>query len=352
MAPQKFKLFSNTFHELNYGLMRIFLLATIFMAGIPIHVKAAQTVESSSITTQNRSPFVMLFALARPEYRSQLEEGQIRYTARAEVSNYLSVHRGREEYLFIDGETQILTQEIGFHWIGYEWQLSLPWIKHSRGKLDRFIYDFHDVLQLPQNGRTDNFHEELNWQLNGGGERLARIDAPTQSLGDTSVTVYKTLDNNWQANAMLKIPTGKFSKQSGSQNPDLGIAISQHNPSWFSERNWLSETPLAVWWGMGLNYLGKVGQLDALDQKHVVATFRTGMAWEITSQWQFKCQLDSNSQLFDSDIRELGWIPVQATLGGQYQLERNGLIGFNIVEDLRPRVTPDVVFSIDYTTVF
>lgn len=331
-------------------LITVFSALCLFASALV--VKADQVFDSSSIPVENRSPVVMLFALSRPHYKQALGDDQWRYSAQFEISNYLSAHREQDESLFIDGETWILSQSLEFSWKGNQLGLTIPWLKHGTGKLDRAIYTFHDVLHMPQNGRTDERHDELVWRAGRNDNTLLALDEPVHRLGDIQMHLMRALDDKrWQISGLLKLPSGRFRKQSGSEAIDIGLSFSHSNPDWLAERNWLQNQALAFWWGAGLTYTGKSDKLDALEQIPLVATFRTGLAWKCAENWQVKGQIDSNSPLFDSNIRELGWIPVQASLGAQYSFSKARSFSAAIIEDLRPRVTPDVIFNLAFSTL-
>lgn len=343
-----------TFHAFCGRVTHLIVQVIVVLLLIAPHQSYAEQVfQTSSIHVDNRSPFLMLFGLSRPHVTSLLQDEQWRYNARFELSNYLSAHRGSKENIFIDGETWILSQSLEFNWQDYQIGVMIPWLKHGPGKLDRSIYTFHDLLQLPQNGRTDDRHDEIYWRLEMDSNEISTLNQSTHRLGDIQLHLTTALNNpQWQINAMLKLPSGRFSKQSGSEALDAGIAFSQANPDWLAKRSWLSKHALSFWWGSGLTYVGKSDKLDAMDQYPLAATFRVGMAWKSTEHWQIKGQLDSNSPLFDSEIRELGWMPVQASLSGQYRFSDTRYLSATIIEDLRPRVTPDVIFSFEFSTLF
>lgn len=329
----------------------IYLAIVCFIASFYSEHSPAGTFETNSIDVKNRSPFVMLFGLVTPELSRTLAPGTIRSNTQFEISNYLSKHISDDTIFFIDGETWILTQTAGFKWEDYQVSLSLPWLRHFEGKLDRSIYNFHDILSLPQNGRTDYANDRQLWYAQQGDDVLYSNNSSTTELGDVSINISKRL-RAWQLKASLKLPTGTFEKQTGSEGLDAGFAVTQFNPTWLRDRSWLTQTPLSLWWGAGLTYLSKAKELEAFDQNSLVATFNTGMAWQASTHWQIKTQLDTHSPLFDSDIRELGWIPLLFSIAGQYRVSSDSLLTIAINEDLRPRVTPDVIFSFALATDF
>lgn len=328
----------------------LFLLGTL---ACDAALALAQVHITESLSVENRSPYIMQFALARPSVeRFQNTEAWQSHT-RLEVANYLSSGNKSGERLFIDGETWIIQQTLVSRHGDTSFELNIPWLRHGTGLLDRIIYDFHELFHMPQNGRTDDRHDEIGWQLSKDGAFFGSLTGQSQGIGDLVLAATRYLEGDTlQARAQLKVPTGDHQKQTGSEGWDLGLAISQVNPFWLTNRNWLDDYSLSFWWGLGLNYLSTAQGLASLDQNHWVATGNLGMSWKFLSRWEAKIQFDSNTPVFDSEIRELGWMPVQLTLAGAYRFSAADSLSFAIAEDLRPRVTPDAIFVFEYRREF
>ena len=297
----------------------------------------------------------MLFSLARPSFYTTGEAGKNTWRSQFEISNYLSSTKRGSEIFQIDGETWLATNSI-VHQLNDDTslQLSIPWLKHGKGKIDRFLFHFHDIFQLPQNGRQDDRHNEMYWEVQHGNDRPVFLKGSVSGFGDivlrASQLISGNIDQQWHV--QIKLPTGEFDDQTGSEKTDMGLAFSFRNPQWLKDRKWLVTTPLSFWYGLGVNYIGHVSQLEAFNQNAWITTARTGLAWQFATDWQFKGQLDSHNSLFDSSARELGWVPLQATLAVDAKLTDNSFFSAAIIEDLRPRVTPDVIFSFELKHTF
>ena len=172
--------------------------------------------------------------------------------------------------------------------------------------------------------------------------------------GDLSITAQLTPSDKpsvrWTF--MTKLPTGDFSRQTGSEKFDLGVAVSQINPDWVRNRRFLSDIQLAFWYGAGLSYLGEVEALKELNQKPYAFTFRTGFAYAPFESWHLKCQLDAQSPIYETKIRELGWYPVLISFSSVHKLSETTNFEFAIVEDIRPRSGPDIIFQTRLDTFF
>ena len=302
--------------------IKILLVFTLFILNISM-LNGAEIFETETIPVGNQSPIVQLFSLSRPDYTTTKKTHASVYKSRVELVNYLSQTKKGNEYFFIDGESLIITNAIQ-HQISNEFiaHIYVPWIQHDQGVADNFIYDFHELFQLPQNGRTSENNNQISWILNKDGKNAISVNNRKSGLGDIQLKlswVPNSLDNI-QITSLLKLPTGNLKNQTGSEKIDFGISASHSNPEWLKSRDWLKSTPLSTWYGAGINYLGAVSALDDFDPYAIVATFRAGTAWSIFSSWIFKTQLDSNTPLFDSKIRELGWLPVQISLASEHIL--------------------------------
>jgi len=311
-------------------------------------LSAAEVFNAETIKVENRSPIIQLFSLSRPDYTLNKKANTMHLNSRVELINYLSETKKDNEYFFVDGETLVVTNTFQ-HQVSNNFivHLKIPWLRHSEGIADNFIYDFHELFKLPQNGRSDQNNNQLSWVLSKNDNRSISVNDNMSGLGDIKVKLSWTPDTyeKTQITSLLKLPTGKFKDQTGSEKIDFGMSAIQNNPDWLKNRDWLSALPLSVWYGAGINYISSISELDDYDAYPVVATIRTGMAWAIFSNWNIKAQLDSNTPLFNSNIRELGWMPVQVSLATEHILSDTVILDFILIEDLRPRASPDVVFS-------
>ena len=330
----------------------IFLVISIFLS---CHSHAGQTFETDTITLFNNGPVVNLFAFSRPDHITSKANSSSTFRAQYELTNYISSTVKSDDVFSIDGETLSLRHSYRYQ-LNEQVQLgfSIPWIRHSGGAADSFIYDFHDLLQLPQNGRTETNENTIRWRLLHRGESLIAIDDNLNGWGDLSITAQLTPQSKPSArwSFMTKLPTGRYEKQTGSERLDAGLSYSEMNPEWFAARNFLGEIDLAFWYGAGINYLGKLKQLKVLDQNPFAATFRAGFAYAPFNHWHLKTQLDSQTPLFDTEIRELGWFPIMISFASSHKLSSGNLLELVIIEDLRPRSAPDVIFQTNYQVTF
>tara|TARA_R110002049_G_scaffold3884_2_gene28369 strand:+ start:2447 stop:3460 length:1014 start_codon:yes stop_codon:yes gene_type:complete len=332
----------------------ILILATVCTL-LTSNANSAEFFLTDSISLLNNGPILNLFQFSRPDIIENRREGSFTLNSKFELSNYISSTSKNGDQLYIDGESWIFRNTLSYQASSnFIISASLPWIKHTGGKSDSFIYNFHDLLQLPQNGRTKDNQNDLRWILNKDGKTLLNVDSELLGWGGLSITGQLTPRDapsvKWSF--MAKLPTGSYDKQTGSDELDIGASFAQMNPDWFQNRSFLSELNLAFWYGSGASYLGKTGALKDLDQNSFVFTFRTGFAYSPIQSWHLKCQLDAHTPIFDTDVRELGWAPVQISFSTLHQLSEKTQFEFVIIEDIRPRSAPDVIFQTSLQTTF
>jgi hypothetical protein len=319
------------------------------------HAHAAETFLTDTLPVENNSPVIQLLAIPRADFYLNSKPATIVWKPRFELTNYISYTAKNGDSIFIDGETWEVKNRFQYQLSSNTLlAISLPWKKHTGGISDRLIYHFHDTLALPQNGRSDNHHDRLQWVITSDGKQILGLDSPVSDFGDTEIQYSwsPVNDANTQFSALLKLPTGDFDKQTGSDGFDFGVSAVKMNPDWFSHRDFFTETALAFWFGGGLGYTSEIKGLSDLQQFPVNFTLRTGLAWLVSPNWQLKLQTDSNSPIFNTDIREFGWLPIQFSMASEYTFKNNAKIDFIITEDLRPRSSPDVIVSTGLTFNF
>lgn len=332
----------------------IYLYLSIAIAVLPLQLAHGNTLSTAtSLDIKNLSPVISLFNIAGPDYQKPLKPGEFSYKAQLEVSNYISLANHNTERFFIDGETWSLRQRLDYQLDNWHLSAQAPLIYHGPGLLDAAIYRFHDIFDMPQNGRSKIREDELDWQLESQGQTLIQINNEQFSLGDLALSAKHNLNMGAHVFGLhIKLPTGQFDKQSGSGGVDIGLSYSSANPAFFQEREFLKDWPLALWWGASINYLSQAPKLKVLKQNSWVAAARLGLSWQAFDKLYFKLQLDSHSPVFNSNTRELGWVPIISTVALNYQHSRDQSFELSIVEDLRPRVTPDISILLSYQTSF
>jgi len=185
---------TNLKNMMTFKYLIFFILLNIFISS---WATAANTIETNTISVFNNSPIVNLFGLARPDYSTHKPLRSLTLRAQYELTNYISSTAKNADVFFIDGETLSLRHSIQYQYSSnLQLSVSIPWIKHSGGNADQFIYNFHDLLQLPQNGRTEANEDDIRWRLIHKGQTLLSVNDKQSAWGDTSITAQLTPATN------------------------------------------------------------------------------------------------------------------------------------------------------------
>ena len=307
----------------------------------------AQTSEAG-IRYINLSPIIgQLPQVSYPEPGSK-KAPYARYMLHAASANYFSSANHDDLSYKIDGETATIQQtfELGLEsgLIG----ITNRWFKHSPGSMDSMIYDFHDMFGMPQNGRTKASNEQIDWLIEANNQDVYTLNRSSSGFGDTSL-FYELRGVKEIPNLRLEIsiPSSRTTKRTSTDTWGLSVSSSLMGPELFADQDYLPS--LNTWFGFGATALHNEDTLDAINLNPLVASFVAGAIYNATDSWDFEAQLNTNSPYFDSEIRELGWVPIIASFASGYQFDSaKAQLGFS--QDLRPGTSPDfsVFFSFNY----
>ncbi|KZZ40594.1 hypothetical protein A3758_07630 [Oleiphilus sp. HI0118] len=262
-----------------------------------------------------------------------------RYTLDIASANYLSSGDDGNSLYNIDGETSTVQQSLEFTLGKNVAGITNRWFKHSTGVMDQLIYDFHDLFGMPQNGRTENNQNQLNWRIQSNNQDIYSLTRSQTGFGDTTLFYeFRELEAFSNLRVSLSIPTGSTSKRTSTDTYGFTVSSSLTGPDLFLSQSYLPT--LRTWFGAGASILHSNHEFGELKPNPLILGGTMGMGYDATNSLSLEAQLDTNSPYFDSSIRELGWVPIIASVAVNYELRSAKLqLGFN--EDLRPSTSPD-----------
>ena len=262
-----------------------------------------------------------------------------RYTVDIASANYLSSGNDGSDIYAIDGETTTIQQTLEFSVGSNSAGITNRWFEHSSGRMDQLIYDFHDTFGMPQNGRTETNKNQLNWLIQSNNQDIYSLSRSKSGFGDTTIFYeFSELIKLSNLRISLTIPTGAATRRTSSDTWGLAASSSLSGPELFLDQPYLPT--LRTWFGAGATALYSDYEFGGLELNPLVIGGTIGVGYDATDSLSFEAQLDTNSPYFDSDIRELGWAPVIASVALNYQIQSANIqLGFN--EDLRPSTSPD-----------
>jgi hypothetical protein len=275
---------------------------------------------------------------------AQVQESGTRLQFLAEqVSNFTSSANGGG-FAFFDGETTVLTYVLSRPLAqNLEWGFEVPYVLHTGGALDGLIDEFHDAFGLNDGGRPSADRNRLDYFFRYRGETYADIQKSRRELGDVRVMLgYRVFDSAARAlavRALVKAPTGEASELSGSGGWDGAL--------WFEyrESELLRRLGIDLTLGGGLVGLGEGDFADeARNNSALVGHF--GMQRAFGRRFRLLAQLDAHTELLDTGLREVNDGTIIGTLGGRLQVADGLRVDLALLEDLRGRSTPDVVFQL------
>jgi hypothetical protein len=324
----------------------LFLCVTVLSSGL----SRAETVFPTPrpLYSFNQSPLIQIYGLpALGESRVLGPEESI-LAVHLQIANHFTGASNSTENLSLDGETRRLT----LHWRqglsgSGEWGFELPHVTHNGGFLDMSIEEFHDILDLPQNGRTDLSRNRIDFRYARQGVNLVNLNHAVSGVGDVRLfagipVATETASSGYTAawRVSLKLPTGDDAELLGSGSTDLA--------------GWLSAATIRpdkwnLYGGGGLLMMNK-GNVMPAQQRHLVAFGTLGLSKKFLPQLSVNVQLDTHSPFYsDSGLRQLGRYAVQGLLGLDWEFAPRTFLAFSISEDMVVGAAPDVAFNLSLT---
>ena len=302
---------------------------------------AAQSVAASEpLYVKNLSPVAGLLGLPAQRTASVDTAGQFNLALHGSLaSHYISEGSG-DEYLNLDGETGRLALEVRYAISdNLDVQLELPWLKHSGGKLDSLIDNWHDFWGMSDGGRSNVEQDLLDYRYRGEDNFLLEDDS--SGLGDTSLSLGYRFYGDEEASASIvvgyKFGTGDEDKFLGSGADDAYLALR------FSGDQ-RSDLPLRWHGQLGYLYAGESELIQNIQEQHLWFA-GLGLDWRLGESWSLLGQVDAHAAPADSDIKGIGETAVMLTLGARWRFAEQWDLDLSLVEDIQVETAPDVVFQ-------
>jgi len=309
---------------------------------------ATQAAEVRAFHNINQLPFKQIFGLPTLDNSPLTEAGKWRLNFIGNISNTYNIASGQHETLTNDLET-FRGSLVASYGLRNDWQLSVevPYTSHDGGFLDDFIYEWHDFFGMPQNGRTKDNSDQLDVSYLSGVS--FELPGPERGVGDIRFNVAHSRpwkDRTLILSTELKLPSGDFDKLTGSGGVDFSAGITLNDPTT------LEDYRITLYGGLAGVLLGDIdGELAAV-QKNFVFAGRAGIGWQATRLIQFKLQLDAQTAIYDSDLKEMGDPAFQLVMGGSLTFTDDVYIDISVAEDISTSTAADVAFQLALVTTF
>ena len=319
------------------NLGRPIIALTLLLSSVPIPAAGVDVFE-----LRNQHPFLHVYGLPPFQQATLLERGESNYTVALSIVNNAEIRDTETESIVLDGETYFADfkfrrrirerLEIG---------VDVPLVKHSKGALDRFIYDWHDFWGI-SNSKRGPPHNQLDYSYENNGSLQQQITTSSFGVGDVQLSAAMPLVTGDDAGSRhvtlrfsLKLPTGDSDDVHGSGALDAALGV------YAQESRQLFGRELAYLGFAGLLGLGD-GDVLAQQQRNVVPYGGLAATWHATGRFGITAQLQAQGAYIDSDLDELGGSTIQLAVGGVYRWPAQGItVDFALVEDLISDATPD-----------
>jgi hypothetical protein len=316
----------------------------IFAIILVMPIYSAKASEVRAFHNINQLPFKQIFGLPSLDNSPLTEAGKWRVGVITNISNTFDVSATANEQIVTDIET--LRASLVFSYaVRNNWQLGIevPYVRHSGGFLDDFIYDWHDFFNMPQNGRTKDHNDQLQISyLSPTGTSFAMSESGGD-IGDIRINSAYTMPWNNRAfifSTELKLPTGDFDKLTGSGGIDLSVGLTINDP--YS----LEKYRISLYGGVAGIYLGDIDGIISAAQNNFALAGRVGIGWQASRLIQLKMQVDAQTPLYDSEIKEMGDPALQLVIGGSLTFTDEAYLDISIAEDINTSTAADVAFQL------
>ena len=294
--------------------------------------------------------------------RAATDGASIQAGSRANVavsiqSDYSNIFAGgfRDgEFLLLDGETARNTAAIVAR-IGHCFQLAADFkqVNHRVGSLDNLIEIWHEIFQLPDAQRDETESNRLLFVYDSEDIQLT-LDTATRSMSDTTVQFAYHSDCGLGGNALpgalwfagINIPTGNLEDLSGIGETAVFFGLESHSYRFGQQ--------LSAGARLGLLLPGDTEGLPEISSLIGFGNF--GLQWH--PHWlaqhntRLMLQLDINSPIYQSKLRELGNYTVQLAVGGTWTPSASHEFSAAFLEDVAVDTSPDLVFHLQYQFAF
>ena len=315
-----------------------------------LFIQPVKAAEIRAFHNYNQLPFQQIFGIPSLDNSPLTEAGDWRSSIVTNISNTYEFD-GFDEEIAVDGETHRFSLLLNYA-VRNNLQLGVevPYVKHSGGFLDDFIYEWHDFFSQPQNGRDKDESDEILFEYkNSDGDEFG-IDSTESGIGDVRLNVAYSRplekDRTLIYSAEVKLPTGDFDKLTGSGGTDVSVGVTINDPHSLGEMN------VTLFGGLAAMYLGDIDSDLSGDQYNFAMAARAGFGWQALKKLQLKLQFDGHTPLYDSELEEMGDPSLQLVFGGSLLFTEDVYLDLAITEDIIVETAPDVGFILALVAKF
>lgn len=334
----------------NFPCAALFLCVTVLSGSWSLAEATSPT--PRPLYSFNQSPLIQIYGLPALGESRVLGPEESTLAVHLQIANHFTGANTSSETLSLDGETRRLTL-LGRQGLSgnKEWGFELPFVSHNGGFLDMSIEGFHDIFNMPQNGRTDLPRNRIDYRYTRQGVDVVNLGHAVSGVGDARLFAGKPIVTQaassgytaaWRVS--LKLPTGDDAELLGSGSTDLA--------TWLSMATTRPPDKWNLYGGGGLLLMSE-GNVMPAQQRHAVVFGALGISRRFFPQVSINAQLDAHSPFYnDSGLRQLGEYAIVGLLGLDWEFAPQKFLTFSMSEDLMVGASPDVAFNLSLTLPF
>jgi len=140
---------------------------------------------------RNHNPLLQTFGLPSFQTNEIAAEGAWDFSFNLDIANDADDADRLVERLIIDAESRVLNLSLRRRLSErFEMGIDVPYVRHSGGSLDSLIFDFHNLVGLPNSNR-DGPQDQYRLLFEQRGVVLYDTNTPTSGLGDVQLRSYE-----------------------------------------------------------------------------------------------------------------------------------------------------------------
>ncbi|MGI9205711.1 MAG: DUF3187 family protein [Woeseiaceae bacterium] len=304
-----------------------------------------QSALPDALHDHDNGPFTGYFGIPdSTEGSAILGPGVVQWSSLIMTANHSVSDNVDRESIILDGETTRL--ELSFRRgiaPGFELGVEIPYLWHESGGFDSFIDNWHNWLGFSGGFRDSRSRGQLEYKYTDGNATQIDYRKNEKGLGDLRLfSGWRLQDNPEHSMALrfgVKLPTGDSESLLGSGGTDISIGLAGDLRGLFGVA------------GLTAHYRAsaiRIGEPDLLADRYrdFVGYFGLGAGYAVTENFELLAQAAVRTPLYDSDIATLGDSAGTLTLGGNFRVFSNYVIGVGVSEDIKVLSAPDVAFQL------
>ena len=252
-------------------------------------------------------------------------------------TNTYQLDKNSQEELIIDVENTRFDFQLTYRQELWHFNINASLISNKSGFLDQTIEGWHDFFGLPQGGRDQAEHDQINLFYQKDGVNIINSQQANEGLGDIQFAIGYQLNSSSQFWLALEIPSSSSSKFISNDAIDAAV--------WYSTASQLPDK-LTTYGSVGLAFPADNGLLES--QLNNQFTFgQIGLNYEFDPSYHIVLQADFHSQIVSQSNLDALDNSLQAQFGLRFPTLFDGYqLDLFFSEDIFPGHAPDITFGL------